>query len=57
MPLLVGSGVTAGNIASIFNEVDGVIIASSLKRDGVWWNEVDPVRVRAFMVEADRARS
>ena len=57
LPLLVGSGVTAGNIASVFAEVDGVIIASSLKRDGVWWNEVDPARVRSFMAEANRARS
>ena len=34
--------------------VDGVIVASSLKRDGVWWNEVDPDRVAAFMAEVRR---
>ncbi|MBS1184275.1 MAG: BtpA family, partial [Proteobacteria bacterium] len=26
-----------------------VIVASALKHDGVWWNTVDPDRVRAFM--------
>jgi len=35
-----------GEILSI---ADGVIVASSLKRDGVWWNEVDPDRITAFM--------
>jgi predicted TIM-barrel enzyme len=34
-----------------------VIVASYLKRDGVWWNEVDPDRLRHFMTEADRARA
>jgi membrane complex biogenesis BtpA family protein len=56
LPLLVGSGATATNIAAIFAEADGVIVASSVKRDGVWWNAVDPERLRAFMAEADRAR-
>ena len=28
---------------------DGVIVASALKVDGVWWNPVDPARARAFM--------
>ena len=27
----------------------GVIIGSSLKREGVWWNEVETDRVAAFM--------
>ena len=28
---------------------DGVIIASALKHDGVWWNQVDPARVKSFI--------
>ncbi len=48
LPLLVGSGVTAANIAAILTRTDGVIVASSLKEGGVWWNPVDPARVRAF---------
>ena len=54
LPVVVGSGVDADNIAEILSACDGVIVASSLKRDGVWWNEVDPDRLALFM---DRARS
>jgi uncharacterized protein len=49
LPLLVGSGVTATNVASVLRQADGVIVASSLKVDGVWWNPVDPERARAFI--------
>ncbi len=49
LPLLVGSGVTEHGISAILPKVDGVIVASSLKRDGVWWNPVDPARARSFM--------
>jgi membrane complex biogenesis BtpA family protein len=48
LPLLVGSGVTPENVGDILKAADGVIIASALKRDGVWWNEVDPDRVAGF---------
>lgn len=49
LPLLVGSGVNAGNVAEILARTNGVIVASSLKQDGVWWNPVDPARVADFM--------
>ena len=48
LPVLVGSGVTAGSVGEILTVADGVIVASALKRDGVWWNPVDPERVAAF---------
>ncbi len=54
LPTLVGSGVTAGNVAAILEIVDGAIVASSLKRDGVWWNEVEPARVKALAAAAGR---
>ena len=54
LPVLVGSGVSAGNVGEILSVADAVIIASSLKRDGVWWNEVDPDRASAFMAEFAR---
>ena len=57
LPVLVGSGVTADNIAEIFTVADAVIVASSLKRDGVWWNEVDADRLAAFMAAVARARA
>ena len=54
LPTLVGSGVTADNVGAILAIVDGVIVASSLKHDGVWWHPVDPQRVRAFVAAAPR---
>ncbi|MFT4184286.1 MAG: BtpA/SgcQ family protein [Rhizobium sp.] len=49
LPTLVGSGVTPDNANDILKIADGVIIASSLKYDGVWWNAVDPKRVETFI--------
>ena len=56
LPVVVGSGVNAQNIGDIFSVADGVIVASSLKVDGVWWNAVDPARVETFMAAVERAR-
>lgn len=55
LPLLVGSGVTETNVTPILEVADGVIVASALKREGVWWHEVDESRVRAFMAVVDAA--
>ncbi|ALN74809.1 BtpA/SgcQ family protein [Aureimonas sp. AU20] len=48
LPTLVGSGVTKDNLGDILSVADGVIVASSLKHEGVWWNAVDPERVKRF---------
>lgn len=48
LPLLVGSGVTKDNVVAILERTSGVIVASSLKHGGVWWNAVDIERVKAF---------
>ncbi|MDX7951314.1 BtpA/SgcQ family protein [Lichenihabitans sp. Uapishka_5] len=57
LPLLVGSGITPGNIAAMLPLLDGVIIASSLKQGGVWWNPVEEARVAAFMEKVHAVRS
>ena len=44
--VLVGSGVTPDTIVSLLQYVDGAIIGTWLKRDGVTTNEVDENRVR-----------
>ncbi len=49
--VLVGSGLRPDNVAEILAVADGAIVGSALKREGVWWNPVDPVRVAAFMAE------
>ncbi|KNC05858.1 BtpA family membrane complex biogenesis protein [Pantoea sp. RIT-PI-b] len=55
LPLLVGSGVTPANVCQILARTQGVIVASTLKVDGVWWNEVELARVKHFMSVAQAA--
>lgn len=55
LPLLAGSGVNVDNIAEILSRVDGIIVASSLKRDGDWWNEVEVDQVKALVKAAAEA--
>lgn len=52
LPLLVGSGVTPDNVGEILSRTQGVIVASALKVNGVWWNEVELARVKHFMAAA-----
>jgi predicted TIM-barrel enzyme len=41
----------------MFSVADAVIVASYLKEDGLWWNDVDTARLREFMTAANKARS
>lgn len=53
LPVIAGSGITAGNAARLLPRLDGAVVGSSLKKDGVWWNAVELDRVKA-LVEAVR---
>ena len=44
--ILVGSGVDEHNAANLLGQTDGAIIGTSLKRDGVISNPIDPERVK-----------
>ncbi|HCF8065078.1 TPA: BtpA/SgcQ family protein [Klebsiella michiganensis] len=55
LPLLVGSGVTPANVSQILGRTQGVIVASTMKVDGVWWNDVELARVKHFMSVAQAA--
>jgi membrane complex biogenesis BtpA family protein len=48
-PILIGSGASAENVAAFLEYADGIIVGSSLKRDGVMENAVDVNRVRALV--------
>ncbi len=48
-PILIGSGVTAGNIGRLLESADGAIVGSSLKQDGRIGNPVDETRVREMV--------
>ncbi|MPN59874.1 hypothetical protein SDC9_207596 [bioreactor metagenome] len=45
-PILIGSGINEKNIADYLAVVDGVIVGSSVKKDGKVKNPVDAERVR-----------
>jgi hypothetical protein len=47
IPVLVGSGVTAENLAR-YAAADALIVGSSAKRQGLWSEPVDPDRARAL---------
>ena len=52
-PIIIGSGADSRNISSLMQFADGVIVSSSLKRQGKIENSIDPIRVSQF-VEAMR---
>lgn len=49
LPIVAGSGITVANAAGLLGTLDGAIVGSSLKTDGVWWNPVEEIRVRALV--------
>ena len=49
VPVLVNTGATVENIASLLELGDGVVVGSGLKKDGYTWNPVDEERVKRFM--------
>lgn len=57
LPLVIGSGVHADNIEPLLRVADGVIVASSLKEDGVWWTPVSEEKVRRLVARADKVRA
>jgi membrane complex biogenesis BtpA family protein len=49
LPVIVGSGLDAAQVPVLLGVADGAIVGQWLKRDGLWWNPVDPWRVEALM--------
>ena len=56
LPVIVGSGLSAEQVPSLFGEADGAIVGQWLKRDGRWWNPVDPHRVEELMRAVAKVR-
>jgi len=49
LPVLIGSGVTTANAGDLLSIANGLIVASSLKEEGVWWTPVSERKVTEFM--------
>ncbi len=45
IPVIAGSGITADNVNEYFENCDGLIVGSYFKKDGKWYNPIDPERV------------
>ena len=56
LPIIAGSGITPANAQSILKLLDGAIVGSSLKVDGVWWNAVEIARVKALVEQVKPLR-
>ncbi len=57
VPVFIGSGATAANIADLATHADGVIVGSSCEHEGRAGNPVEPVRAAAFSRAVAAARS
>ncbi|MET3600931.1 BtpA/SgcQ family protein [Martelella mangrovi] len=56
LPVIVGSGLSPEQVPSLMSVADGAIVGQWLKKDGVWWNPVDPDRVERLMTAVLKAR-
>jgi len=55
-PVLVGSGAEVTNVGKFLEYADGVIVGTSLKKDGITENPVDVDRAKEFMQAVKQAR-
>jgi len=55
-PVVANTGVRPDTVRDILAVADGVIVGTSLKRDGITWNPVDPERAKTFVAAARAAR-
>ncbi len=55
-PVLIGSGSNEKNVTTLLQYADGIIVGSSLKKDGVMENPVDLERVQRFVAAVRAVR-
>jgi membrane complex biogenesis BtpA family protein len=49
VPVFVNTGLNMENAKELLKVADGAIVGTSLKKNGVTWNPVDPERVKKFI--------
>ena len=55
-PVFANTGVNIDNVEEMLSICDGCVIGSSLKYDGITWNNIDPKRVKKFMDKVNNIR-
>jgi membrane complex biogenesis BtpA family protein len=53
LAVVIGSGAGGDNLEDLFAEADAAIVGSSLKHDGVWWNDLSPVAIERVVAARD----
>lgn len=56
VPVFVNTGLNEKNVEEMLNYADGAIVGTSLKYDGITWNQIDPKRVKALMGKVEKIR-
>lgn len=56
VPVLVGSGVSPRSVVELLEHADGLIVGSSIKEDGDWFNAIDPQRAASVVRARDSVR-
>ncbi|NOU61705.1 BtpA/SgcQ family protein [Marinifilum caeruleilacunae] len=56
LPVLIGSGVTADNLAEYWEYASGFIVGSHFKEDGFWKNPISEERLKLFMEQVKHLR-
>ena len=52
--MIVSSGVSEKNVGNFLSMVDGVIVGTCLKKDGILWNQIDADRAKRFIAAVKR---
>lgn len=57
LPVIIGSGLNAENAHKIMSKADGAIVGTYVKKDGLWWENVNAEKVKKLMDEVKKARN
>ena len=54
--MFASTGVNINNVKEYLDIADGAFVGTSFKKDGVFWNQIDKDRVKAFMDKVNTFR-
>lgn len=57
IPVIVGSGITLGNVSKYLSSSDAIIIGSYFKKGGFWANALEEDKIESFMDKVNALRS